>query len=937
MKHPSQIQKALLGCLMAITLSTGPVPLNAQTATGATQSSDLTPSEKANSEDMVVTLDKYVVSAEPITGSQIRGIEPTGTKLIVLDAHDIELTGTFNTNDLLSKIPQMSTFNQVPFGGGTLQSQSNVYGGETIAQSLRGLPTLILFNGHRLSGSGIMQTSPDVTIIPPGILERVEILPDGGSSIYGSDAIAGVINFVTRKDFTGTEINAHYGVALPGFYQAGVDITKGWKWSTGSAVASYDFFRQSALMGRDRDWYTSDFRPWGGTDQRTLYGTPGTILANGIYYKMNSGPTAGSQAGALEGKNYWDSVKSYAIYPLEYRHSLYATLQQKIGSNVTFDGDLWWSREYKDNKYNAAEAGTGTGIITSANPYFSPVGSETSHTVYFTLKDYVGDTISKTALLNQYGASAKFKVKLPREWQLSFPMNYSQATDRFTQNTLNAIDNAGGALLNSLYLAGTTTATAINPYNVLKSNPAVLKAATSGFSGAYSLQKLATIRVVADGPMFNMAGGSAHIAVGTELRSESIDNNVVSIGQQNALPTYGLGNGSRHVMAAFTEMYFPLVGPNNESRFIHALNLSTSARVDSYSDYGTAKNPRYGISYQPSATLTLRASYGTSFIAPTFVQGGANIASSIFNLVPWGVSLFQPPSGWPKPEDASRGLVIISGGNPTGALKPQTSQNSSFGIDWSPKKFLNGFTFSATVYNVDYKDTIGTALQFAYTGQIYTNPALQRFAIINPTLPQLISILGTSSLRNSYWPGYFVPSSVYQPPYSGPFLVIDNRYYNLGRQKIQGVDLSVSYHKKTSFGAVDANILANKKLKDQVQGVAGSAFNDKMPFEGHLNFKATLGATVGKFTANVEANYLDGYPTVYVTQPHIDSYTVWNLYFNYDLRADGDTKRSWARNTSLSLNIGNVFNKDPVVNINNGPFNGGTFGRLVTLSVKKHF
>src|SRR5258708_7464805 len=127
-----------------------------------------------------------------------------------------------------------------------------------------------------LVGAGVLQTFPDPTIIPPGILERVEVTPGGGSSIYGSDAIGGVINFVTRRKFDGVEATGHYGVA-DNYTTYDANLTVGHGWSGGSALLSYAYARHDDLLGANRDYATSNHTAQGGSDLRNTACSPGNI------------------------------------------------------------------------------------------------------------------------------------------------------------------------------------------------------------------------------------------------------------------------------------------------------------------------------------------------------------------------------------------------------------------------------------------------------------------------------------------------------------------------------------------------------------------------------------------------------------------------------------------------------------------------------------
>src|SRR5882757_4836363 len=190
------------------------------------------------------------VSEVVVTGTLLRGVAPTGTDLISVPRDDIVATGVASSGDLLATIPQIGFF-------GTLPRGNQDAGSPLVTPNLRnlGLPgdstTLILMDGHRIVGAGVLQTFPDPTIIPPGVLERVEVTPGGGSSIYGSDAIGGVINFVTRRKFDGFEATGHYGVA-DNYSTYDANLTAGRAWSGGSALLSYAYARHDDLLGADR-------------------------------------------------------------------------------------------------------------------------------------------------------------------------------------------------------------------------------------------------------------------------------------------------------------------------------------------------------------------------------------------------------------------------------------------------------------------------------------------------------------------------------------------------------------------------------------------------------------------------------------------------------------------------------------------------------------
>jgi iron complex outermembrane receptor protein len=196
--------------------------------------------------------DKEIV----VTGTLIRGIAPVGTNVVSVSADDVKVTGATTTAQLLQTIPQLGSFNTLYFppasGNTTTVNRPNLRNlpGFTTAG---GSTTLVLMDGHRLVGAGIVSTTPDPDIIPPGAIERVEIIPDGGSAVYGSDAVAGVINFITRRKFDGFQADGHYGFADK-YHQWDVSATAGKDWGAGGIYVSYNYAEHTNLLGRDRDY-----------------------------------------------------------------------------------------------------------------------------------------------------------------------------------------------------------------------------------------------------------------------------------------------------------------------------------------------------------------------------------------------------------------------------------------------------------------------------------------------------------------------------------------------------------------------------------------------------------------------------------------------------------------------------------------------------------
>ncbi len=211
------------------------------------QDADEADEEAAEDKDQIV-----------VTGTLIRGSAPVGSNAITLGQSALQETGAQSSNELLASIPQVTNyFNRVPVSDLAIAvnqiqiSRPNLrnISGNNAASSA----TLILVDGHRIASAGTSQASIDPDLIPTGAIERVEVMTEGGSATYGADAVAGVINFITRKRFDGVEVGGHYGFAK-NYWQYDANATVGKTWDNGSAYVSYSYTKSDSLLGGERSW-----------------------------------------------------------------------------------------------------------------------------------------------------------------------------------------------------------------------------------------------------------------------------------------------------------------------------------------------------------------------------------------------------------------------------------------------------------------------------------------------------------------------------------------------------------------------------------------------------------------------------------------------------------------------------------------------------------
>ncbi|MDB6084819.1 MAG: TonB-dependent receptor, partial [Gammaproteobacteria bacterium] len=386
-----------------------------------------------------------------VTGSLIRGAGPTGSQLVTVDNAAIVASGTTNTADLLATVPALNSFNTSPQGG-----QSEFNSGGSSAPGLHGLPgtaTLVLLDGHRLVGDTPLLTVPDPSSIPPAAIDHIEVVADGGSAIYGSDAVAGVINIILKKNFTGAETTASYGGANS-YNTSMIGQTFGKTWSSGSALVSGTFENNSDLLNSQRSFYTQNLAPYGGQDLRTTYCTPANVTIGGASYAApNLFPGPPTKC---------DPIANQDLFNQNRRYALIGDVRQDVGERI----HLFFDAKYTDDlQREQVPPNNISQVIDSTNPYFqAPAGTgATSETALWNtggLGTQVDVFRSRSGMADLGGS-----VDLGHSWQLTSDFNFGLSSS----STLNPGYNANAL---AAAAAGTTTATALDVFGN-RTNPSV--------------------------------------------------------------------------------------------------------------------------------------------------------------------------------------------------------------------------------------------------------------------------------------------------------------------------------------------------------------------------------------------------------------------------------------------------------------------------------
>jgi iron complex outermembrane receptor protein len=849
--------------------------------------------------------DKNAVSEVVVTGSLIRGVAPVGTTVVGVSEQQIEQMGVVSTNQILANIPAItSQFNSQPV------NQTNI-GISIIRPNIRnigasgGNTTLVLVDGHNVVGAGILQTTPDSGVLPPGVLQRVEVVPDGGSSLYGADAVGGIVNFITKKKADGFEIAGHYGIADPGYRASDLNLTGGTSWEGGSAYVSFATRENSALKAFKRDFPRQDLTSLGGSDFRVTTCAAPNVTANGVSFAA-PGFTAGSV-------NRCDSTAASDMIPKETQNSVVGSATQDLTDRISLSVTGYWSDRI--TRTAGAPLSASAVTLTPSNPFFRSLNGATSESVSFDFSPVTGANANARGELKEYGVTPVLTVKLGGDWQAKAMFNYGHSETSIHMPEVNTTALA-------LAAAGTTASTALNPFNLAQTNSAVLSAITNFENFATNKQLLTDVRVIADGSLTSLPGGDLRLAVGAEYQRQTSDafNTDDAVGNLSAGRTK---NAKRNVKAVFGELLIPVIGAANAMPLVQAFTIDASVRYDDYSDFGNTTNPKIGFTWDVAGGLTLRGNYGTAFNAPSLADTTGAVDTRVQVLA---VSPFRAPTS--PFTDLFRPTIVLAGGNPN--LKPQTADTWSFGGEWKPA-FAEGFRAGISYWNIKLKDAIVVAPP-GFPTSVFTVPAFQQFAIVNPTLAQ-----AQAATAGMFVTGAPSVASLFTT-FSTPYVILDLRRKNVGDLNVSGIDFHADYSRPTDFGALFASVSGSYAL-DRKSKAPGSAEADLLTANvSRLQVSASAGATYGHFTGTATLNYSDGFDvTGAAPQIHVDSFHPVNLALVYNF--DG---YSWGKDLTVSLNVDNAFDeKAQFINIAPSGFggvsNGFTLGRFVNLGVRKHF
>jgi iron complex outermembrane receptor protein len=919
-----------------------------------------------------------------ITGTSIRGAAPVGANLITVGRDQIAETGAQTMQQILSSVPAVTGFGNASQGGFGSADASGTY-----APTIHGLGasasngTLVLIDGHRLPLSGINHTLADPNIIAPLAVDRVEVLPDGASSTYGSDAVAGVINVITRKNFKGFEASAQEGFAN-GYNTQDAGFLWGDAWGDSSVMVTYNYSRRSALSNGDRSFTAANHTAQGGGDFASYNCGPASAQVGGKYYMY---PYTGAAATSPS----CDYTGVADTLPEDIRHTLLVKATHEVSDRLSLNLDVVYS-----NEANTAQISRGTLIATAygpgstppggagqINPFFQGPPGVTSELVSFDANNLLGRGAENQAGAKTFMVTPNAQLQLGGDWlgTLGATIGQNQSTyetvgalcTSCANLGLNGTTNSSGNPLTPS-IAGTTTtvttlpltaANAIDVWDPAGSNltsPALLRELTDSHSWQLTNQSIKDFSLKFDGPLFHLPGGSVKAAVGGEYVIYTIYEQVVRSSNTgpSSLGSQALDyNWGRNVKSGYAELLVPVVGNENAVPLVHRLDVNISGRYDDYSDFGSTKNPKFALTWDPFRGVSLRGNFARSFTAPALTSSGANgvtaesgyltaspangVAAnlSVPNTFPGAIGLPGCTAATPVCTINSPTVTGVGITGPNQALKPESGKTWSLGLDVAPPD-VPGLRLSATYWNVDY------------TGMITSPQAI--FALSSPALSPLLTLYpgGATAAQIAAAAGGrpqtgALPQNVY--------FIYSYQQQNALNLKSDGIDADASYLFDTSVGTFSADLSGSVKLKMMQQFGSGgqwfsilntSGFNTTFP-SNRLAARLDLGWRRSGVSAHVIANYEGSYYNWNGSAPYplqrdaafapigggqpVVAYTTFDFHAAYNFGASGVMA-----NTEIDLTGVNVLNKAPPffnTAIGYDTFNANPIGRLVTVGISK--
>ncbi len=893
-----------------------------------------------------------------VTGSHIEGLSEEALAVTVVGEEVIRDLGAVNMFDLLGYIPSISDFEFEDNSNGT-----NAVRGDVAGVNMRSLGTgntLVLIDGRRMvvhptfqSINSVPATLYNANAIPSSAIQRIEVLRDGASAVYGADASAGVINFITRKPGDGFEVSAKHGASsLTSYDETEITGRGGFDFNGGrSSVGLFGTFytRTGAHMNELGDLYFDLDRrsnpeipsEWQGDSQlrntstRTPYAQVRVGQLNADLQFIGSTSHVDPDTGLLvsgSSSERYNFNETAWVTPDVDRFNFMATLDHEFANGLRFFGDITYYDSTSNTQRAASPIDDGLAfLIVPSTGFYNPTGEDMLVTRWRPI-----DLGPRLIEVNQdtYRVLAGLRGNIG-EWTWESGLLHSAAE---------AVDVEGNRQAKSLFVqqAGLTTSDALN----VLARPGELSQASLDAIRIESRDVRSSDVTLFDlrfnnNELFSLPGGGAGFAAGIEWRRDYFkddrdsrldgsapfqDGPIFDESDIIGMSATFDSSASRNTTSLYGEFFLPLVSDQNAMAFTQALELQLAVRYEDTDDFGDTTKPKIMARWEPAGGFSIRASYSEGFRAPNLPQ--LNQGTIVRRLIGIEDPLREEVTGLPiDTGDTYRKTTRLSNAD----LQPEDTETTMIGFAFAPRDgALSGLTITWDRFTIKQDGVVGIldpedalALDELLRSQNSSNPDVERAPV--------------TADDQAAFDAWNAANPLDQRTAVGVATNIVNQYINLDPREVEGWDAMIEYQTPdTRAGTFTFRAEGTRLTKFEQLGLAQT---DLLRRNGNPKWRSTASVRwrMNDFGASLTMRHVDSVydsslwqsgsdvsgtydPVLNRTFWEIDSWTVYNLAFNYDFASRNDAL------SGLRINLGvrNLTDEKP-------PFADESFGYLTRL------
>ena len=846
------------------------------------------PAVPANT-DKAATMERVQITGSRINlkQEQISGVGP----VTVIDAETIQRSGAISIETLLQRLPSSA---------GTAGSQSSAYwtsnGYGTTQVNLRGLGidrTLVLLNGRRVvSGGTGANSSVDLNMIPVAMIERVEVLKDGASAIYGADAVAGVVNIITKKAIDGVEVSVRYGkTAQSDGEEKAADLVWGTRSDRGSMMASLNYSESGDVNLASR----APCALFENNGKLVCSGSSATIggrarLADGRRVNFNQtvgGDPRGFETYSAAKHGYNSNVFLNAVNPIK-RIGVTAFGKLNLNDNVELFTELMFTNRQSRQLATPGSIGANRPIRIAASHPTNPTGQD------LTLERR---RVAEVGPRNFFQETNTFRIatgltgEISDKWDWSASVNWGRNTGVDGMTNIINLDRVDATLDAANCGRTLTSAPCGNYLGYGNLTPAVLDYIhfdTRDNGG--NDQK--SFNAGVSGELFNMPAGAVGFASGFEYRQEKGWRNPDSLIVSGAANTNRQDPiaGGYSASEVFAELSVPLLA---KMPLVQSLTLNGAARYSDYSLFGSKSTYKVGLDWQVIPSLKLRANKSTAFRVP-------NVPELVGGVSEGNLTTTDPCNSWNTQDPSSNvykncqasrvpvgfrqfGPSILTTGGGNVNLEPEDADTFTVGAVWTPAKSV---TLTLDYFNIEINNAIETVPGSTKLAVCYNSPGLSHI--------------------------FCSPSSFTRDAATGEIDFLSSQPANAAQQRVSGIDLGALY----DFRAYGWNVGLNADLSHLKRfDITPFPGGDTIAYAGKITggrgsyteWRAATGLTAanGPWSGSYNIQYIGSADDINASAGDIGARAPSVAYHN------ASVKYAFNKAMTLSFGVDNLLDKAP--------------------------